>query len=64
MGSDLDLAVVVASSDRPFERRGELWDASELPVSADVLVYTEKEWEGLSWRGQFYRTLAQEIVWV
>jgi len=64
VGSDLDLAVVVASSERPFERRGEMWDTTELPVSADVLVYTEREWEDLSRRGQFYQTLAQEIVWV
>ena len=41
VGSDLDLIIVVESSDQPFERRASKWDATELPVPADVLVGNE-----------------------
>ena len=44
VGSDLDLTVVVESSHQPFERRASEWDVTELPVPADVLVYTDEEW--------------------
>ncbi|MHB8731893.1 MAG: nucleotidyltransferase domain-containing protein [bacterium] len=40
VGSDLDLIIVVERSDQPFERRAAGWDATGLPVQADVLVYT------------------------
>ncbi|MDA2937133.1 nucleotidyltransferase domain-containing protein [Acidobacteria bacterium AH-259-A15] len=63
VGSDLDLVIVVESSDQPFERRAAQWDATELPVPADVLVYTKEEWQSLSRQGRFYPTLMQEAVW-
>ena len=45
VGSDLDMVIVVKSSDQPFEKRAAKWDVGELPVPADVLVYTEREWQ-------------------
>ncbi|MDA2935413.1 nucleotidyltransferase domain-containing protein [Acidobacteria bacterium AH-259-D05] len=64
VGSDLDLIIVVESSHQPFERRASKWDVTELPVPADVLVYTNKEWQSLDQEGRFYRTLMKEAVWV
>ena len=64
MGSDLDLLIIVKSSDKAFERRGLDWDVAELPVPADVLVYTKAEWESLREQGRFHSTVTQEIVWV
>ena len=43
-------------------RRALEWDPSELPVPADVLVYTEAEWVSL--QGRFPQTLRQEAIWV
>ena len=64
VGSDVDLVVVVERSDRPFERRAVDWDASALPVPADVLVYTAEEWDRLSGGSKFGNALARETVWV
>ena len=64
VGSDVDVIVVVAASDKPFERRAADWDLTELPVPADVLVYTEEEWRALDPQTRFARTLAREAVWV
>ena len=64
VGSDLDLVIVVKTSSQPFERRSVDWDTTKLPVPADVLVYTEDEWESLSQEARFLQTLVQEVVWV
>jgi predicted nucleotidyltransferase len=64
VGSDVDLVIVLKSSPLPFERRASEWDATGLPVPADVLVYTEEEWQRLPKQGRFYRTMRQETVWV
>jgi hypothetical protein len=64
VGSDLDLLIIVESSRQPFERRGSEWDVAELPVPADVMVYTRDEWDSLRARGRFYQTIMQEAVWV
>jgi hypothetical protein len=64
-GSDLDAVAVVRESDLPFERRAAGWDVLSLPVQADLLVYTVREWEALQDRGgRFARVLAHETVWV
>lgn len=44
VGSDVDIVVVVARADQPPFRRAAGFDATGLPVPADVLVYTEQEW--------------------
>ena len=64
VGSDLDLVIIVERSDQPFEQRAAAWDVTPLPVPADVLVYTTKEWNALSQQGRFYHTLMQHAVWV
>ena len=40
VGSDVDLVVVVSRSEVPDLRRAAEFDATDLPVPADVLVYT------------------------
>jgi nucleotidyltransferase-like protein len=64
VGSDVDVVVVVESSALPFERRPLEWDTMELPLPADVLVYTEDEWRSLDPSRRFTRTLQRETVWV
>lgn len=64
VGSDLDLVIVVKSSSKPFERRAIEWDATSLPVPADVLVYTEEEWGSLTTQIGFFQTLIREMVWI
>lgn len=48
VGSDLDLVIIVGSTDLPFERRAIAWDTMTLPVPTDLLVYTPAEWERLN----------------
>jgi len=64
VGSDLDVVIVVSHSNRPFVGRACAWDATELPVPADVLVYTEKELEGRMREGRFGGALRDEARWV
>jgi len=64
VGSDLDVVIVVRSSEQPFERRALEWDLTEFPVPVDVLVYTEKEWRSLVRQGCFGSTVVKEMVWV
>jgi len=64
VGSDLDVVIVVRSSEQPFERRALEWDLTEFPVPVDVLVYTEKEWQYLTQQGRFASTVVKEMVWV
>lgn len=65
VGSDVDVLVLVRASQTPFERRGGvLWDALDLPVHADVLVYTLAEWASLDASSRWRKTLEDEVVWV
>ena len=65
MGSDLDLIVIVRDTDTPFERRALTWDLNALPIPAELVVYTQKEWEKLMReRSRFTDTLSREAVWV
>lgn len=64
VGSDLDLVVIVEHADQPFPLRSAAFDAGKLPVPADVLVYTEAEWEALGQRGGFGATLHREVIWL
>lgn len=61
-GSDADILVVLKDTPIPFERRGAEWDASALPVPAEVLVYTEDEWERMKAETGFGRKAAAEMV--
>jgi predicted nucleotidyltransferase len=64
VGSDLDLIIIVDRVDQAFERRGAEWDVTGLPVPADVLVYTQQEFESLHPRGRFPSALRRETIWV
>jgi len=65
VGSDLDLVAVVEESDESFERRSLKWKIDQLPVPAQVLVYTREEWESLKEQGsRFALTLERETIWV
>jgi predicted nucleotidyltransferase len=57
VGSDLDVVVVVRGAAESFERRAARFDATGLPVPADLLVYTVEEWERL-------RRRPEPVVWV
>ena len=61
-GSDVDLIVIVDKSDLPFERRPIQWDTLQLPVQADLLVYTQEEWAAMT--GRFRQTIDREAMWV
>ncbi|MBC7226118.1 MAG: nucleotidyltransferase domain-containing protein [Thermoflexales bacterium] len=58
VGSDLDMVILLERTDAPPERRAAEWDVTDLPVPADVLVYSPEEWERLP------RRLREETVWV
>ncbi|MBO9362385.1 MAG: nucleotidyltransferase domain-containing protein [Thermoflexus sp.] len=64
VGSDLDLVIVVAHSDQPFISRAAHWPIEELPVPADILVYTREEWERIDPDSRFGRLLREEVRWV
>ena len=65
VGSDLDLLVIVGRNDLPFEQRASSWDLTDLPVPAEVRVYTEPEWATLKEAGgRFVREAEACAVWV
>ncbi|MEW6059117.1 MAG: nucleotidyltransferase domain-containing protein [Actinomycetota bacterium] len=64
VGSDVDLAVVVERSELPFERRALEFDATGLPVPADLPVHTVAEWDSLLQGGGWPRAAMGEVVWV
>ena len=64
VGSDLDLIIILESSNQPFMRRGRELDATDLPVPADVVIYSKDEWQSLKQQGRFYETVMGETVWV
>ena len=65
VGSDLDVLVVVACADVPFERRSLGFDTLTLPVPTDPLVYTPDELRVLEGEGgRFATMLSREVVWV
>jgi predicted nucleotidyltransferase len=66
VGSDVDIVLIVSDSERPFHERALDWDATRLPVPADVLVYTTAEWDAMMASADvgFARRLRDETVWV
>ena len=56
---------VVGAAERPFIERGRGWDVTDLPVSAEFLVYTAPEWNAVIARGdRFVQVMSAEVVWV
>jgi uncharacterized protein len=65
VGSDLDLILIVSSSDQRFDQRGLDWDISHLTVPVDVLVFTGEEWGKMAAeKERFYLMIEDEAVWV
>jgi len=64
VGSDIDIVVILENSDKPFIYRASEWDTGLLPVHADLLVYTEEEWQRLCLGSEFYKKLTHEAIWV
>ena len=64
VGSDIDIVMVVAATSQPWERRAASWDTTSLPVPADLLVYTEAEWEAIDRTSRFGRVLSEETRWL
>ncbi len=61
----LDGYYIPAREGAPFEHFGaQGLRTEELPVPADVWVYTVEEWKRLSQRTSFPQTIEAEIVWV
>ncbi|UCD80800.1 MAG: nucleotidyltransferase domain-containing protein [Desulfobacterales bacterium] len=65
VGSDLDLIAVVEQATEPFERRCLTWDLNALPVPAELIVYTRREWQRLQKQGgRFAHMLKSQVVWI
>jgi predicted nucleotidyltransferase len=65
VGSDLDIIAIVENSPDPFDRRSFSWDLNSLPVPAEIMVYTLKEWEHLLTENRrFVQTIQSEAVWI
>jgi len=65
VGSDLDILILVASSDLPFERRGTRYATPTIPVPCQVLVYTVSEWQRMILDGsRFAGIVESEAVWL
>ena len=64
VGSDVDLVILVEAASDPFERRALAYEATRLPVPADVLVYTMAEWDRMSAEGGLPRTVGGDVIWV
>lgn len=65
VGSDLDIIVILETSEKPFEHRGTRIPPSQIPVPCDVLVYTRSEWEHmLKERRRFARMIQSEAIWL
>ncbi len=57
-GSDIDLVILVGEAEDPLVRARGI-DTLDLPVPADVLIFTEAEWDGMQGR----RIRREPIVW-
>lgn len=62
VGSDLDLIIILKSSEMTFDLRASEWDTGDIPVPTDVLVYTQDEWQQSP--RFFPQKLMAEIVWL
>ena len=64
-GSDLDLIAIVEADSRPAMERTLDWPTENLPVPADLLVYTLEEWQRLQVEGgRFAQMLNAEARWL
>lgn len=64
MGSDVDLPVIVTRWEGDALVRAAAFDTTQLPVPADVFVYTVEEWDAMASTGRFRRQAERDAVWV
>lgn len=65
VGSDVDLIAIVGASARAYADRALEFDLAGLPVPAELVVYTEQEWDEMSARAQgFAQQIRDHAVWV
>ncbi len=65
VGSDLDLIAIVRDCQAAFHERSRDWNTEDLPVAADLLVYTQAEWDSLIGSdNKFARAVQRETVWI
>jgi uncharacterized protein len=65
VGSDVDILLILDQSDKPFIERGVSWDVRGLPVPAELILYTKKEWDAMEERSEpFFQQLSKEVVWI
>ena len=65
VGSDADLVAIVSSARQPFERRPLEWELGDLPVPAELVVYTRAEWDRLRDRGaRIVNAIENEAIWL
>ncbi|MCP4753822.1 MAG: nucleotidyltransferase domain-containing protein [Proteobacteria bacterium] len=64
-GSDIDLLVWVTHSDEDrWFMRSSRYDASSLPIGADVIVYTEEEARRLEKDSLWFQSILKDIIWI
>jgi len=65
VGSDLDLIIILTRVEERFERRGADFDTNNIPVSVDLLVYSDEEWDDMKVEDNtFYRGIRDEVEWL
>lgn len=65
VGSDLDMIVLITHSDVPFTQRPLAWNLLNLPVPAEIMIYTLAEWQQLQAEDRrLARVIADEAVWI
>lgn len=62
-GSDIDLVIILRETAIPFIERAHHFDTSDLPLSTDLLVYTEAEWQKMLTETHFARRIEREARW-
>ncbi len=64
VGSDIDLVLMVRQTELPFIERARACSAEALPLSTDLLVYTQAEWQKMLAEGRFAPRIEREAIWV
>jgi len=60
----LDVIAIVGKTTEPFERRSLEWDLSGLPLPAEIIVYSLREWGKLKRENtRFSRMLDRDVIW-
>ncbi|KQC13555.1 MAG: hypothetical protein APR63_00385 [Desulfuromonas sp. SDB] len=63
VGSDLDVIIILNESDIPFNRRSTRFDLTSISVPADLVIYTEKEWNMMK-NSKFHQYIENNAKWI